>query len=169
MFRLNSKASKGLNFAERSRPNIGKANVLGFTLIEILIVISIIGLLASVVLVGLGGFRSRGRDTRRITDLTSLQNGLEVYYARNNNYPDSLSQLISVTYGITKLPKDPGNNSDYYYGYNSDRQRYVVAAKLEADSGDVIYNNSHEIEISGFSGNPPPSCSRTQKYYCVSF
>lgn len=141
----------------------------GFTLIEILIVVSIIGLLASVVLVGLGGFRSRGRDTRRITDLRALQNGLEVYYARNVVYPDNLSQLISSTYGITKLPKDPGSNSDYYYGYSSDHQTYIIAAKLEADSGDAIYNDSTELNVSGYSGNPPPGCAKAQKLYCISF
>ena len=59
----------------------------GFTLIELLIVVAIIGLLASVVLVGLGGFRARGRDARRIADLRETQNALELYYTKNNKYP----------------------------------------------------------------------------------
>jgi prepilin-type N-terminal cleavage/methylation domain-containing protein len=54
-------------------------NKKGFTLIEVLTVVAIIGLLASIVLVGLGSFRTRGRDTRRIADLRSTQNALELY------------------------------------------------------------------------------------------
>ena len=41
----------------------------GFTLMELLIVVAIIGLLASMILVGLSSFRTRGRDARRIFDV----------------------------------------------------------------------------------------------------
>ncbi|HEY4499941.1 MAG TPA: prepilin-type N-terminal cleavage/methylation domain-containing protein [Candidatus Paceibacterota bacterium] len=140
----------------------------GFTLIEILIVVSIIGLLASVILVGLGGFRSRGRDTRRVADLKAIQNGLELYYSRNNQYPSNLSDLLSGGIGVNKLPKDPSSNSDYYYSYTASRQSYIVAAQLEADASDVMYNDSAEISTSGYTGSVP-SCARAQKYYCVSF
>ena len=52
----------------------------GFTLIEILIVVSIIGLLSAVTLIGLGSFRAAGKDARRVADLRQYQNGLELYY-----------------------------------------------------------------------------------------
>ncbi len=48
----------------------------GFTLIEILIVVAIIAILASVVLVGLAPTQREGRDARRISDLAQVQNGL---------------------------------------------------------------------------------------------
>jgi len=59
----------------------------GFTLIEMLVVVAVIGLLASLILVGLSDFRTRGRDTRRIADIKEVQNGLEVYYMKNGTYP----------------------------------------------------------------------------------
>ena len=59
----------------------------GFTLIEILIVVAIIAILASVVLVGLGPTQQAGRDARRISDLSEIQNGLELYYNAKGQYP----------------------------------------------------------------------------------
>src|ERR1035441_6676978 len=59
----------------------------GFTLIEILIVVAIIAILASVVLVGLGPTQQAGRDARRISDLNEAQNGLELYYNKCGYYP----------------------------------------------------------------------------------
>ena len=59
----------------------------GFTLIEILIVVAIIAILASVVLVGLGPTQAQGRDARRISDLREVQTGLELYYNKNGVYP----------------------------------------------------------------------------------
>ena len=62
-------------------------SVRGFTLVEILIVVGIIGLLASVVLSGLGSTRARGRDARRIADIRQAQQALELYYAKCQVYP----------------------------------------------------------------------------------
>jgi prepilin-type N-terminal cleavage/methylation domain-containing protein len=59
----------------------------GFTLIEILIVVAIVGLLAAVILTALGRTRSKGRDTKRKSELVQLQKALELYYNQNNAYP----------------------------------------------------------------------------------
>lgn len=140
----------------------------GFTLIEVLIVVSIIGLLASVVLVGLGGFRSRGRDARRVQDLRSLQNGLELFYARNNQYPDILNNLLTAGIGVTKLPKDPTGTTDYFYSYRTaDKQGYILAALLDSSAGDAVFNDSNqEAVVSNYTGSVT-SCAPS--YYCVSF
>ena len=63
----------------------------GFTLIEILIVVAIIAILASVVLVGLGPTQQAGRDARRISDLQETQNGLELWYNSCGIYPGTNS------------------------------------------------------------------------------
>ncbi len=125
----------------------------GFTLIEILIVVAIIGLLASVVLVGLGSFRSRGRDARRVADLREVQNSLELYYLKNgnyltvNNWSDLRSTLINDAIGITIIPNDPLSDSagqSYSYGYSSDKQGYVLGATLED-----AYSSSLKDDIDG--------------------
>jgi len=58
-----------------------------YTLIEMLMVVAIIGVLASSILVGLSGTRAKARDSRRITDLKSVQTALELYYSKYNVYP----------------------------------------------------------------------------------
>src|SRR3989344_147563 len=111
----------------------------GFTLIEVLIVVSIIGLLSATILVGLAGFRARGRDARRLADLKQIQNGLELYYTKNNSYPDSTAALSDV--GINKISDDPAPDRDYNYK-KCGNQGYVIQATLDAVSSDKIYTDS---------------------------
>lgn len=141
----------------------------GFTLIEILIVVAIIGLLASVVLVGLGSFRSRGRDARRVADLREVQNSLELYYLRNGNYPtvnnwsDLRSELINEGIGVTIVPNDPLSDSSgqtYSYGYSSDKQGYVLAGTLE-DSYSSSLKDDIDSTVYGVDCADP--------VYCVQF
>ncbi len=62
-------------------------NKKGFTIIELLIVIAIIGLLATISLVALNGARQKGRDAKRIGDIRQIQVALELYFNDNNSYP----------------------------------------------------------------------------------
>ncbi len=59
----------------------------GFTLIELLVVISIIGILSSIVLTNLRNAQAKARDTRKVADLRSITNALELYYNQNGSYP----------------------------------------------------------------------------------
>jgi prepilin-type N-terminal cleavage/methylation domain-containing protein len=59
----------------------------GFTIVELLIVIVVIGILAALVLNTFSGVQRRARDTERQTDINSLATQLEVYYNDNGKYP----------------------------------------------------------------------------------
>ena len=68
----------------------------GFTIIELLIVIAIIGILATLVLTNFQGAQAKGRDTVRKNDINSLYQKLEEYYNENGYYPNS--DLAAATF-----------------------------------------------------------------------
>ena len=61
----------------------------GFTIIELLIVIAIIGILATLVLTNFQGAQAKGRDTVRKNDINSLYQKLEEYFNENGSYPSN--------------------------------------------------------------------------------
>lgn len=146
-------------------------NKKGFTLIEILIVVFIIGLLASVVLVGLGAFRQRGRDARRVADLRSVQNALELYYSKNGLYPPTSdwssleSELINAGIGVSNIPNDPAGSSATYK-YASNGQGYVLRSDLEDRNNQVLKEDIDGSDVLGIDCGPE---SDDDQYYCIKF
>lgn len=59
----------------------------GFTLIELLVVIAIIALLSTVAMTNYNSARARGRDAKRLSEITSLQKALNLYYDSCGGYP----------------------------------------------------------------------------------
>lgn len=79
-----------------------KKNNKGFTIVELLIVIVIIGILAALVLNSFRGVQERARDTERRTDVNAQAGQLEVYYTDNGGYP-ALADIQSDTWIQTNL------------------------------------------------------------------
>lgn len=100
----------------------------GFTLIEMLVVIAIVGLLSSVVVVGLTGGREKSRDARRIADLRSIQNQLELLYDSGTGYPASANANNKALPANVSPQKDPQGNS---YLYETSGLTYTLGATLE--------------------------------------
>lgn len=63
----------------------------GFTLIEMLVSISIIALLSTVILSATNSARKNARDSQRISSIRELQTGLELYFTSQNVYPDAVT------------------------------------------------------------------------------
>src|SRR6202012_2103576 len=59
----------------------------GFTIVELLIVIVVIGILAGLVITTYNGIQQKARNTERQTDLKTFPSQLEAYYAINGHYP----------------------------------------------------------------------------------
>ncbi len=143
----------------------------GFTLIEMILVVTIIAILATSILVGLGGARTSARNARRVADLRNLQNALELYYNKNGYYcPGSgYTTLTNCLQGITRLPQDPLSSSGwkyYYQSVGSTNQGYILGARLEnVTTSDSIMQDS----LSGVSveGNNCKTCTSDYCIYCV--
>jgi len=118
---------------------MNKLSEKGFTLIELLVTIAIIGILSSVLLVNLSGFRERTRDVQRKRDLRTLQTALELYRADSTSYPETLPEcgldFVSVDSTIIYLKKIPCDPlSKVKYNYNKSLNTYELFACLENET-----------------------------------
>ena len=59
----------------------------GFTIVELLIVIVVIGILAAIVITTFTGVQKKGRDADRKSDINAIYSQVEVYFAQNSKYP----------------------------------------------------------------------------------
>ncbi len=104
----------------------------GFTLIELLVVIAIIGILAGIVLVSMGGARTKARDARRESDIHQIATAMEMYYSDNEAYATSTSMPTAISTYLDPVPKDPKTGDAYGWVDNSsDDQSYCAYATLE--------------------------------------
>ncbi|HRV32105.1 MAG TPA: prepilin-type N-terminal cleavage/methylation domain-containing protein [Candidatus Paceibacterota bacterium] len=119
----------------------------GFTLIEMLVVVAIIGMLSSLIFGGLiSSSRAKARDAKRIADIANMQSVLELYYTKFGFYPEAQSDWETFAMiltssetgiGISKIPKDPlaSTGKSYFYARSEDSnnlgQDYVLGAQLE--------------------------------------
>lgn len=156
----------------------------GFTLIEVLVVVAIVGILASLVVVGLGGTQARGRDAKRLSDLQQARNGLELYMAKCGYYPGTpqnnatcaayaaqntwalmRNAVTGSAIGVNSFPQaDPlsGRPAAQGYQYISDGSTYMLAATLEDASNRALQD---DIDGTQTIGGGTIDCA--DPVYCV--
>jgi general secretion pathway protein G len=83
----------------------------GFTLIELMVVISLIVILASMGLVQYRNSIVRSKEAVLKEDLFRMRDAIDQYYADKNKYPSTLEALVSDGY-LRKMPTDPFTNSE---------------------------------------------------------
>lgn len=73
---------------------IQKRREQGFTIVELLIVIVVIGILAALVIVQFQNIQARARDTERKSDMRAIASKLAEFYALNGRYPTALDDAV---------------------------------------------------------------------------
>jgi len=156
----------------------------GFTLVELLVVVSIIALLASIVVVSMGGARRSGRDTRAISDIKQIQTAIELTYDFSTDQYVNLPQFwtditddTSVWAHITEIEKSlkpipKGTGKEVYKWCDKsagtllrDTNTYKIGVDLESDkagdlSGDCFYITEKGAEAGSCTNlNTATSCS----------
>jgi prepilin-type N-terminal cleavage/methylation domain-containing protein len=121
----------------------------GFTLFELLVSISIIGLLIALATVSFSAAQSNARDARRRGDLTSMRNAFEQYYAANNAYPTTCAGTSTTNLANTLsaylpggVPTDPDPNAASVYTFACTATTYCACVDLEKVAGGNASNSS---------------------------
>jgi prepilin-type N-terminal cleavage/methylation domain-containing protein len=142
-----------------------------FTLIEVLVVVSIIGILVSILTLSFTEARKNSRDSARRASLKQLQLALETYKAQNGSYPPQGCGTVGVDFAgpgpvgsgfascdtyitglapdfIATLPRDPNqendNNAGFFYKTNASGSAYKVMINKSVESQ---YVNSYNDEF----------------------
>jgi len=89
----------------------------GFTLVELLVVISIIGVLTTLLMVNFVGTRERASDSQKIQNLNSLKNALRMYYNDNQAYP--VDKFVILGTGFTGYMSNLGDTGFNYFQTNN--------------------------------------------------
>ncbi len=120
--------------------NLYKKHHSGFTLVELIVVLAIIGILTAVVVSSTNAAHEGARDERRVADLKEIQIDLAQYDSYYGYYPASLSAMSGfVVGGLGNIPTDPLTGQAYFYapiGTSPNYTSYCVGATLEIQTPD---------------------------------
>jgi len=123
----------------------------GFTLVELLVVISIIGLLSTIAIVSLGSARAKSRDTKRIADMKQLSTALEQYYSDQGGYP---SVTTAPAWPAT-LPSSTAGNDVILGSTNAKVLASGNAAAAGAAAGTGSFGSTANATGTVYMGNVP--------------
>ena len=82
----------------------------GFTLVELMVVLTIIALLISIVVPDYVGRTKRAEEAVLMQNLATMRDALDKHYADAGRYPASLDELVTKRY-LRSIPKDPFTDS----------------------------------------------------------
>lgn len=144
----------------------------GFTLIELLVVIAIITILVAILLPSTNIVRARGRDAKRIADISQIRLALEHYFNLYNKYPIDINSSTAnnpsfVGAGLmASVPVDPNgaaykyvsycpssSATGYHLGVQFERPQDELNGDSDATTGPTLCAGQSQTDFNG-SDNP---------------
>ena len=124
-----------------------RKNEHGFTIVELLIVIVVIGILAALVITTFTGIQQKARNTERETDIKALYGQVEAYYAQNTKYP-TLDNMNDSTWRAANMKgldqealKDPSGSG---YSLVTTPAVNVYSYAVSASDGSTCDNSTKD-------------------------
>jgi len=104
----------------------------GFSIVELIIIIVVIGILATIGIVSYNGVQNNAHDTAVQSDLDNIAGKLEAYRTQQSNvsqqFPSNAAQLISIGFNVNKDSYDTSVAVNLAYCTDATRQQFAIAA-----------------------------------------
>ncbi|ATU05611.1 hypothetical protein BKN14_04155 [Candidatus Gracilibacteria bacterium HOT-871] len=148
-----------------------------FTLVELIIVITILAVLAAIAFLNLNGYTGDARDSVRVSDLKNIQKTMELSLGEGNllPIPDELKtekielqelpgvkwqeglfgdESIKELRDLSQVPLDPKTKSKYRYLVSENRQNYYLEVELENGSKYILTNYGNALALNSAPNAP---------------
>lgn len=142
-----------------------RTNFKWFTLVELIIVITILAILSTIWFVAFQSYTKNTRDSVRLWNIRNIESWLNLYFVKTNKYPDVESSTIiyawswniiwyqwylwdevSKLININKTPLDPLDKEKYIYSTNQSKSKYQLMTFLETDNQISYINKIYAID-----------------------
>ena len=134
--------------SQRSATGSARDAQKGMTLLEIMIVVAILGLLATVVVSNLMGSLDNAKINITRTKISQVESAVKRYYLDFSNYPDSMKDLVNPGSGrppyVKKAPKDDWNRELIYKRSSGDTPFVIYSMGPDGVKGnqDDVYTDN---------------------------
>ncbi len=163
-------APHGAPTVSRSVPSAPRRR--GFTLVELMIVVAIIGVLAGVAIPNFLRYQLRARTTESLTHLKGIATSQDAYYSEFGTYVSASSPVPSTPPGASRLPWPAGTPFDeigwapeggvvFQYAVNADSagtpgalSRFTVETRADLDEDGLFSFFAYVRPLAGFGGLP---------------
>lgn len=123
--------------------------ILGFTLVELIVVITILAILGTIGFIAIQGYSSSARDSVRVSDMRNIEKWLEIFSITADRYPDpdeamaftgvagsilqqgTVGQMVSSNIRLGNWAKDPKTKRKYTYSTFGNGKYYQLASVFE--------------------------------------
>jgi len=122
----------------------------GFTLVELLLVVAILGVLATVAIMNMGGLSTEARIKATRTSISTIQTAIQTYEIRNGKYPDTLEQLTQSDSDTIAAPLKMSDLNDAFgtkFEYKRKGNRFEIRSAGpdgQMNTADDILNEAAE-------------------------